>query len=139
MDESGHSEVEAESIEAGQQGAIECQTPEEAEQIKGLAGEITDCRNVLTAIADETRLQLLVLMLHDHSPRGLRVADLAEKTSLSRPAVSHHLQILKRSGIVESRREGTMIFYYFNGVGPIEDIIGLFTDLRNIVQVMMAK
>ena len=39
---------------------------------------------------------------------------IAEKTNLSRPAVSHHMQILKEAGIVTSRKEGTRIYYLLN-------------------------
>lgn len=37
-----------------------------------------------------------------------------EKTNLSRPAVSHYLQILKDAGILKMRREGTKNYYYFD-------------------------
>ena len=33
-------------------------------------------------------------------------------TSLSRPAISHHLKILKEAGIVDIRQEGTANYYY---------------------------
>ena len=46
--------------------------------------------------------------------QGSRGVELAEKIHLSRPAVSHHLQILKEAGIVRARREGTYIYYYLN-------------------------
>lgn len=36
------------------------------------------------------------------------------KTHLSRPAVSHHLQILKDAGILKMRREATKNYYYFD-------------------------
>lgn len=36
------------------------------------------------------------------------------KIDLSRPAVSHHLQILKDAGLINVRKEGTMNYYYFD-------------------------
>ena len=45
---------------------------------------------------------------------GVRVGEIAEKTNLSRPAVSHHLQIMKDVGIIRVRREGTKNYYYFD-------------------------
>lgn len=45
---------------------------------------------------------------------GMRVGEITQLTSLSRPAVSHHLQILKDAGIVKVRREGTKNYYYFD-------------------------
>lgn len=45
---------------------------------------------------------------------GVRVGDITKKTNLSRPAVSHHLQIMKDAGIVKVRKEGTKNYYYFD-------------------------
>lgn len=39
---------------------------------------------------------------------------IARKTNLSRPAVSHHLGILKDAGLIDVRREGTKNYYYFD-------------------------
>nr|WP_236883270.1 ArsR family transcriptional regulator [Clostridium botulinum] len=39
---------------------------------------------------------------------------MSKKTHLSRPAVSHHLQILKRAEIVNVRKEGTKNYYYLD-------------------------
>lgn len=45
---------------------------------------------------------------------GVRVGEITERTHLSRPAVSHHLQILKDAGILKVRKEATKNFYYFD-------------------------
>ena len=45
---------------------------------------------------------------------GTRAVDIVEQTTLSRPAISHHLQILKDAGLVGSRKEGTCIYYYLD-------------------------
>lgn len=37
---------------------------------------------------------------------GVRVCEITRHTNLSRPAVSHHLQILKNAGIVMEAPEG---------------------------------
>ena len=68
-------------------------------------------RKALTAIGDETR-QLILLVLLESDLNGIRVGEIAKKTHLTRPSVSHHLQILKEAGIVNMRKEGTMNFYY---------------------------
>lgn len=38
-------------------------------------------------------------------PHGLNVREITERTSLSRPAVSHHLKILKTAGLIDVHRE----------------------------------
>lgn len=45
---------------------------------------------------------------------GMRVGEVTQHTHLSRPAVSHHLKILKDAGIVKFIKRGTMNFYYTN-------------------------
>ena len=55
---------------------------------------------------------LLVLLESDLS--GIRVGEIAQKTHLTRPSVSHHLKILKEAGIVAMRREGTKNYYYMS-------------------------
>lgn len=61
------------------------------------------------------------------------MADIAKKTNLSRPAVSHHIQILKNAGIVRARKEGRFIYYYLDpDDNEVQKIIDLFTDIRQI-------
>ena len=78
--------------------------------MKNIVDGFQRCRNAFTAIGDETRqLILLVLLASDLS--GILVGEIAEKAHLTRPSVSHHLQILKNSGIVSMRKEGTKNYY----------------------------
>ena len=48
------------------------------------------------------------------------VGDLARGLPVSRPAVSQHLRVLERSGLVRARRDGTRNFYSVNGDGLAE-------------------
>jgi len=45
------------------------------------------------------------------------VGDLASGLPVSRPAVSQHLGVLERAGLVTARRAGTRNFYSVNGDG----------------------
>ena len=58
----------------------------------------------------ETRQHLIALMIMEKCS-GARVVDIAKKTNLSRPAVSHHMQLLKDAGFVYAYKEGTMVYY----------------------------
>lgn len=68
-------------------------------------------QTVFTAIGNETR-QLILLVLLESDLSGIRVGEIAKKTHLTRPSVSHHLQILKEAGVVAMRRDGTKNYYY---------------------------
>ena len=82
-------------------------------EIGELASHFEACHRSLSAMGDETRQHIILEMMHmDY--HGSRVPEITERTNLSRPAVSHHLQILKDAGIVRMRREGTKTFYYLD-------------------------
>lgn len=83
------------------------------ERLQKIVVGFKECRNAFTAIGDETR-QLILLVLLESDLSGIRVGEIAKKTHLTRPSVSHHLQILKDSGIETMRKEGTKNFYYLS-------------------------
>ena len=64
---------------------------------------------VLTAEAMDCKQQAGPIIFEDHA---LNVNEITKRTSLSRPAISHHLKILKEAGIVDIRQEGTANYYY---------------------------
>lgn len=84
------------------------------DDVAKLANDFAACAEILAAIGDETRQHLILEMLRLGKCSGVRVCEITEKTNLSRPAVSHHLQILKKAGLVKVRREGTKNYYYFD-------------------------
>lgn len=105
-----------------------------AEDVRRLESEFRACQKVLAAIGDETRQYLLCIMLKGECG-GSRVVDIARQTHLSRPAVSHHMQILKDAGIVKSRREGARVYYYLDPeAGRINDLATLFCDVREFMK-----
>lgn len=75
--------------------------------------EFKECKKVLLAIGDDTR-QAIIIALLESDCSGIRVGEITKKTHLSRPAVSHHLKILKEAGIINMRREGTKNYYYMD-------------------------
>jgi len=104
------------------------------ETIRNLEKEFETNQKILTALSDETRQYLLTIMLSMECS-GSRVVDIAAKTKLSRPAVSHHMQILKNAGIVKSRKEGRLIYYYLEpDNGKIENLISLLENIKEITK-----
>lgn len=87
---------------------------ESYEKMHLLAEQFSSCTKMLAAIGDETRQHLILEMFKMNDCSGVRVCEIAEKTNLSRPAVSHHLKVLKDAGIVKVRKEGTKNYYYFD-------------------------
>jgi len=85
-----------------------------SEELDKLAREFETCRQILLALGDESRQHLILEMMQMEDCSGVRVGEITERTHLSRPAVSHHIRILKEAGILKVRREGTKNYYYFD-------------------------
>ena len=82
---------------------------------------LTRIAEVLKAMADPTRLKILH-SLHN----GERcVSDILDVVGGSQANVSKHLSVLKRAGLVDSRRDGLNVFYRI-----IDE--GVFTICRNV-------
>ena len=69
-------------------------------EIHQLAEEFERCRKLLLALGDENRQHLILEIMRMGQCEGVRVGAITEKTNLSRPAVSHHIRILKEAGNV---------------------------------------
>jgi DNA-binding transcriptional ArsR family regulator len=69
---------------------------------------VRDLAQVFKLLSDETRLRILLYLAQSGE---LHVTDLCNRLNQSQPAVSHHLALLRVSGLIESRREGKHNFY----------------------------
>ena len=82
--------------------------------------------DTISALADRTRLQILFLL----GERGrMCVNDIADHFRISRPAISHHLKILRRSHIVQNEKVGQEVYYSM-------DIGGLAGRLRGLADTL---
>ena len=99
-----------------------------------MAGEFESCQKILLALGDENRQHLMLEMMRMEHCGGVRVGTITEKTNLSRPAVSHHIQILKDAGILKMRRDGTKNYYYFDA--DMDSLNRLLKMLEHAKQVM---
>jgi ArsR family transcriptional regulator, arsenate/arsenite/antimonite-responsive transcriptional repressor len=63
---------------------------------------------IFKLLADETRLKILLSLAREGE---LHVSALCERLGQSQPAVSHHLALLRASGLLEARRDGKHNFY----------------------------
>lgn len=66
-----------------------------------------ECAIVLKALADGTRLRILKSLLTEEKC----VSDLVRELGFPQPHVSHHLRILRESGVVEGIRDGKQVCY----------------------------
>lgn len=108
-------------------------------EISTMLTEFKGCQKLLSAIGDEARQHIIIQMLasnHSGETRcgGMRVGEIAALSSLSRPAISHHLQILRDAGLLKMRREGTRNYYYFDAdMIALENLIQMLQHIKSIM------
>jgi len=76
--------------------------------------EIDDLTRFFKALADETRLRLVVLLAQQEPGRALCVGRLAQELDVTASAVSQHLRVLKNLGLVRGQRRGYRVHYYLD-------------------------
>ena len=101
---------------------------------KTLAKGFRNYQKVFIALGDETRLQIILALL-DSPNIGMRVPEITEQTHLSRPAVSHHLKVLKDVGLIGMHRQGTRNYYYMDAnVTCWHGLRGLIDEVDDLVK-----
>jgi DNA-binding transcriptional ArsR family regulator len=80
----------------------------------------------LAALADPTRRRIFERLRSGPKPVGAIAAGL----SVSRPAVSQHLKVLKEAGLVREEPHGTRRIYHLDprGLGPLRTWLDRFWD-----------
>jgi ArsR family transcriptional regulator len=59
------------------------------------------------ALNDQTRRDILELL----KDKDMTAGDIADKFEISKPSISHHLDLLRQAGLVVSVKEGQFIYY----------------------------
>ena len=62
------------------------------------------------ALNDKTRRDILELL----KDRDLSAGDIADQFNISKPGISHHLDLLKQANLVSAVKEGQYIYYSIN-------------------------
>jgi DNA-binding transcriptional ArsR family regulator len=101
---------------SGKNGGL-MSAPEHAESPAG-----TDL--VLRALADPHRRDIIRLIHDTELPAG----QIAANFTLTQQAVSQHLTVLKKAGLLDERREGTRRLYRFHSdaLAPVRDLLDEF-------------
>jgi ArsR family transcriptional regulator, lead/cadmium/zinc/bismuth-responsive transcriptional repressor len=83
--------------------------------------DVENSLNLLKVLADEIRAKIIFCLSQE---KELCVCDVANITGLSIAAASHHLRLLRTLGVLQSRKEGKLVFYYLENasVGRLAEL-----------------
>ena len=79
----------------------------------------------MKALNDDTRRQILELLKEDNLTAG----QIADAFNISKPSISHHLDILKRADLVTSEKKGQYVEYAINTT-ILEDVLKWIITLK---------
>ncbi len=77
------------------------------------------------ALNDMTRREILILLKNG----DLSAGEIAKKFNISKPSISHHLDILKEAELVTSEKQGQFVVYSINTT-IIEDLLQWVMTLK---------
>lgn len=78
------------------------------------------------ALNDSTRRKILELLRKNDMTAG----DIADEFDISKPSISHHLDLLKQAGLVEAMKKGQFIFYSLNTT-VVDEIVQWFIQFKS--------
>jgi ArsR family transcriptional regulator, arsenate/arsenite/antimonite-responsive transcriptional repressor len=85
------------------------------------SADVTRYADMLAAMGAEPRLRIVRLLLESH-PTGMVAGDIGTELDISPSTLSHHLDRLKREGVVNVQRAGTFLRYSAN-TETLEDLL----------------
>ncbi|MBX2923074.1 MAG: winged helix-turn-helix transcriptional regulator [Chitinophagaceae bacterium] len=78
------------------------------------------------ALNDPTRREILELLEKEDMAAGA----IAGHFNISWPSISHHLELLKNSGLITARKEGQFVYYSLNTT-VVDEIIKWLLELKS--------
>ena len=108
------------------------------EEIKKTLKTFNSCVPFFIAMSDEYR-QKLIMDIAEAGKDGINVSNLSAKSNLSRPAISHHLKVLKDANLIKPLKIGTQIFYQLNLKDNFRTINELIKSMEAILEKLMSR
>jgi ArsR family transcriptional regulator, arsenate/arsenite/antimonite-responsive transcriptional repressor len=85
--------------------------------------------NLFKAFNDPTRREILELLKNGDMTAG----DIADHFDMSKPSISHHLDLLKQADLVISVKQGQFVTYSLN-MTVMDEILAWFVQFKTAVQ-----
>ncbi len=83
--------------------------------------------NLFKALNDQTRREILELL----KDSNLTAGEIAGYFDISKPSISHHLDLLKQAGLIEAEKNGQFITYSLNTT-VVEEILKWVLQFKTV-------
>jgi ArsR family transcriptional regulator, arsenate/arsenite/antimonite-responsive transcriptional repressor len=81
--------------------------------------------SLFKALNDKTRRQIVELL----KEKDMNAGEIADRFNISKPSISHHLDILKRADLITSEKKGQFVEYSLN-TSILEDLLNWILTLK---------
>jgi len=81
--------------------------------------------SIFKALNDETRRRIIELL----KAKDMNAGEIADEFNISKPSISHHLDILKRADLIISEKKGQFVEYSLNTT-ILEDLLSWIITLK---------
>ena len=81
---------------------------------------------IFKALNDPTRREIIDLL----KKKDMTAGEIADHFNITKPSISHHLDLLKQAGLVDSVKEGQFIYYSLNAT-VVDDLIKWVLQLKS--------
>ncbi|MBL4754334.1 MAG: winged helix-turn-helix transcriptional regulator [Flavobacteriales bacterium] len=78
------------------------------------------------ALNDQTRRRILEML----QEKDMTAGDIADQFDMSKPSISHHLDLLKQADLVVSTKQGQFVIYSLNAT-IIDGIVSWFMQFKS--------
>ena len=81
--------------------------------------------SLFKALNDETRRRIIELL----KEKDMNAGEISEEFNISKPSISHHLDILKRADLIVGEKKGQYVEYSLN-TSILEDLMNWVLSLK---------
>jgi DNA-binding transcriptional ArsR family regulator len=81
---------------------------------------------IFKALNDPTRREILNLL----KIKSMSAGEIADHFTISKPSISHHLEILKQADLITSEKKGQFMFYTLNTT-IMDDVLSWLLTFKN--------
>ncbi|MCT4458512.1 ArsR family transcriptional regulator [Lactiplantibacillus paraplantarum] len=88
---------------------------------------LTESATLINIFAEKIRRQIIIAL--GNSDNGLNVTDITALVNISRPAVSHHLRLMREADVIDMRSNGVEHIYFLTLAAPLQQLQATFATL----------